>query len=80
MGGALIHASIHLGPLDAWLDAPPDCLINFRPLYYLTEYHLSVRVCSQLDLLFVHKNICVAIGACLRIQEQQFGGTVLPHL
>jgi hypothetical protein len=75
MGGALIHVSLDLGPLQAWLDAQFDCLINFHPLHYVAEFSVSVGVSFNIDILFIHIHISASIGAFLVIQGPEFGGT-----
>ncbi|KAF1834718.1 hypothetical protein BDW02DRAFT_597979 [Decorospora gaudefroyi] len=74
MGGALIHANLHLGPLKAWLDATFDCLINFHPLHYRADFHVSVGVSYNLDVLFVHIHVGCTVGAFLMVQGPEFGG------
>ncbi|KAF4343949.1 hypothetical protein FBEOM_2106 [Fusarium beomiforme] len=75
MGGALIHVSLDLGPLQAWLDAQFDCLINFHPLHYMAQFSVSVGVSFNIDILFIHIHIGASIGAVLVIQGPEFGGT-----
>ncbi|RKK90894.1 hypothetical protein BFJ71_g11251 [Fusarium oxysporum] len=75
MGGALIHVSLDLGPLQAWLDAQFDCLINFHPLHYVAQFNVSVGVSFNIDILFIHIHISASIGAFLVIQGPEFGGT-----
>jgi hypothetical protein len=75
MGGALIHVSLDLGPLQAWLDAQFDCLINFHPLHYTASFSISVGVSFNIDILFIHIHISASVGAWVVIQGPQFGGT-----
>ncbi|KAH6981578.1 hypothetical protein BKA56DRAFT_615696 [Ilyonectria sp. MPI-CAGE-AT-0026] len=75
MGGALIHASLDLGPLRARFDAQLDCLINFHPLYEMAELRVSVGVSFTIDILFIHIHISASIGADLVVQGPEFGGT-----
>jgi hypothetical protein len=74
MGGALIHASLSLGPITAWLDAGFDCLINFHPLFYMADFHVAIGVNFDIDFWFIHIHISCSVGAWLSIQGPQFGG------
>lgn len=74
MGGALIHVSLSLGPISAWLDAGFDCLINFHPLHYMADFEISIGVTFDMDFLFVHIHISCSVGASLSVQGPDFGG------
>jgi hypothetical protein len=74
MGGALIHASLSIGPIDAWLDAAYDALINFHPLHYVADFSVSIGVNFNIDFWFVHIHISCSVGASLHIQGPEFGG------
>lgn len=75
MGGAMIHASLSLGPLNAWLDATFDALIQYHPLHYTVDFQVSIGVEVDIDVLFVHIHISAHIGAQLHIEGPEFGGT-----
>lgn len=34
MGGAMLHVSLGVGPVSAYMDASFDALINFQPFHY----------------------------------------------
>lgn len=74
MGGALIHASLSIGPVDAWLDAAFDALINFHPLHYEADFRVSIGVSFNIDFWFVHIHISCSVGADLHIEGPEFGG------
>lgn len=74
MGGALIRVTLRVGPVRAWLDAGFDCLINFHPLHYRADFHVSIGVAFDMDFWFVHIHISCSVGAWLSIQGPQFGG------
>ena len=75
MGGASIRASLSVGPVDAWLDAAFDALINFHPLHYEVGFHVSVGVDCHIDFWFVHIHVTASVGAYLVIQGPEFGGS-----
>jgi hypothetical protein len=75
MGGVLIHVTLHIGPISAWLDAGFDALVQFHPLHYLVEFHIAVGVEFKAHVWFVHIHITATVGAWLEIQGPQFGGT-----
>jgi hypothetical protein len=74
MAGALIHVSLNVGPVSAYLDATFDALINFHPLHYIVEFSISVGVECDIDILFIHIHISVHIGAELHIEGPSFHG------
>lgn len=74
MAGALIHVSLSVGPVSAYLDATFDALINFHPLHYIVEFSISVGVECQIDIWFIHIHVSVHIGADLHIEGPEFGG------
>ena len=75
MGGAMIHVTLSVGPVSAWLDAGFDVLVNFHPLHYLAEFHIAVGVSFDADVWFVHIHISATVGAWLEVQGPSFGGT-----
>jgi hypothetical protein len=75
MAGALIHVSLSVGPVSAYLDATFDALINFHPLHYIVEFSISVGVECDIDIWFIHIHISVHIGAELHIEGPSFHGT-----
>jgi hypothetical protein len=70
----MIHVSLNIGPVSAWLDASFDCLINFHPLHYEADFSISIGVTFDLDLLFIHIHISCSVGAWLTVQGPEFGG------
>jgi hypothetical protein len=81
MAGALIHVTLSVGPVSAYLDATFDALINFHPLHYIVEFSISVGVECDIDIWFIHIHISVHIGADLHIEGPSFRGVaqyVLP--
>jgi len=74
MGGALIHASVSIGPVKAWLDAAFDALMNFHPLHYEADFSVTVGVIFNADVWFVHTHISASVGAKLHIEGPEFGG------
>ncbi|KAM7207809.1 hypothetical protein V8F20_001851 [Naviculisporaceae sp. PSN 640] len=74
MAGALIHISLSVGPVSAYLDASFDALINFHPFHYVVEFSVSVGVECDIDILFIHIHISIHIGADLHIEGPEFGG------
>jgi hypothetical protein len=74
MGGALIHVTLSVGPVSAWLDAGFDALVQFHPLHYNVDFHVSVGVAFDADVWFVHIHISCSVGAWLEIQGPEFGG------
>jgi hypothetical protein len=74
MGGALLHVSLGFGPIEAWLDASMDALINFHPLHYIADFSVSVGVSFNIDILFIHIHISASVGADLHIEGPEFGG------
>jgi hypothetical protein len=75
MGGAMIHASLVFGPIEAWLDASFDALINFHPLHYTADCQISVGVALNLDIGLIQIHIRIYIGAGLHLEGPEFGGT-----
>ena len=75
MGGALIHVTLTIGPIQAWLDAGFDALVQFHPLHYLVNFYVDVGVSFNADVWFVHIHISATVGANLEVQGPQFGGT-----
>lgn len=75
MGGATLRVTLSVGPISAWLDASFDCLINFHPLHYRADFHVSVGVAFDADILFIHIHIECHVGAWLTVQGPDFGGT-----
>jgi hypothetical protein len=74
MAGALIHVSLSVGPVSAYLDASFDALINFHPFHYIVEFSVSVGVECSIDIWFIHIHISAHIGADLQIRGPEFGG------
>jgi len=74
MGGAMIHASLSVGIVDAWLDTAFDALVNFHPLHYITDFKVSVGVKCTIDVWFVHVHISAHIGATLHLEGPELGG------
>ncbi|KAI1610919.1 hypothetical protein EDD36DRAFT_306992 [Exophiala viscosa] len=74
MGGSMLHASMSLGPIQAWLDTAFDALINFHPLHYNVSFSVSIGVSFNIDFWFVHIHIGATVGAHLQIQGPQLGG------
>ncbi|KAK4212056.1 hypothetical protein QBC37DRAFT_288866 [Rhypophila decipiens] len=74
MAGALIHVSLSVGPVSAYLDASFDALINFHPFHYIVEFSVSIGVECDIDILFIHIHISIHIGADLHIEGPEFGG------
>jgi len=74
MAGASFHASLSVGPVKAYLDAGFDSLINFHPLHYVADMHVSVGVRYDMDVWFIHTHIETHVGAELHIEGPEFGG------
>jgi len=74
MGGAMLHVSLDIGPVSAYLDASFDALINLNPLHYIADMRISVGVTCDIHILFIHIHISVSIGADLHIEGPEFGG------
>ncbi|MCJ1402453.1 hypothetical protein MMC11_005673 [Xylographa trunciseda] len=74
MGGALIHVSLDVGPVSAYLDASFDALINFHPLHYTADFRVSIGVTFDADVWFIHIHISASVGADLHIEGPEFGG------
>ena len=74
MGGAMIHVSLDVGPVSAHLDASFDALINFHPIHYMIDVHVSVGVSCNVDIGLIHIHISISIGADLHIEGPEFGG------
>ena len=74
MAGALIHVSLSVGPVSAYLDASFDALINFHPFHYIVEFSVSIGVECDIDIWFIHIHISIHIGAELHIEGPEFGG------
>lgn len=75
MAGGLLHASLKLGVLQAFLDAYADFLINYRPFTFTAGGGVSVGVRFTLDLWFVTIRISVEIGATLVLEGPPVSGT-----
>lgn len=76
MGGGRLHASLSLGPLQAFFDAFVDFLINYNPFHFSALGKISVGVRFTLDLWLVTIRINVEIGAMLAIEGPPMAGTV----
>jgi hypothetical protein len=50
----MLHASLSVGPVEAYFDASFDAMINFYPVHYQVDVRLSVGVSFNLDILFIH--------------------------
>ncbi len=50
----MIHVSLAFGPIEAYLDATFDALINFSPLHYTVDLSVSIGVTFDMQFLFVH--------------------------
>jgi hypothetical protein len=74
MGGAMMHASLAFGPIEAWLDYSFDALVNFHPLHYSVDLAVTIGVNCNIDILFIHIHISAHIGAQLHIEGPEFGG------
>jgi hypothetical protein len=74
MGGAMLKVTLSVGPVSAWLVAGFDCLINFHPLHYQANFHVSIGVECDIDIWFIHIHISVTVGAFLTVQGPEFGG------
>lgn len=74
MGGVRLHATLSLGPLDAYFDAHADFLINFDPFYFIADIGVSVGVKYTLDLWFVSTDISVELHAELHLEGPPFSG------
>ncbi|EXJ70275.1 uncharacterized protein A1O5_06343 [Cladophialophora psammophila CBS 110553] len=74
MLGAMLHASLDVGPVSAYFDALFDAMINFYPVHYRADISISVGVKFQLDFLFVHIHVSCHVGAGLHIEGPDFGG------
>ncbi|KAK6429331.1 hypothetical protein LTR95_014522, partial [Oleoguttula sp. CCFEE 5521] len=74
MGGAMIHVSLSVGIVSAYLDASFDAMILFHPLHYVADLHIAIGVSCDIDILFIHVHISVSIGADLHIEGPEFGG------
>ena len=74
MGGAMIHVSLSVGIVSAWLDAAFDALVNLHPLHYTVDFTISVGVECDIDIWFIHIHISVSVGADLHIEGPEFGG------
>ena len=70
----MLHASLSFGPIEAWLDATFDALIQFHPLHYSVDFSVTVGVRFNLDVLFIHIHISAHVGAQLHIEGPEFGG------
>lgn len=75
MGGALIHVTLGFGPIEAWLDASMDALVNFHPLHYIVDFSVTIGVSFNIDVLFIHIHISASVGAWLHIEGPEFGGS-----
>lgn len=74
MGGAMLHVSLDVGPVSAYLDASFDAIINFHPIHYMVDMRIAVGVSCDINVLFIHIHIHVQIGADLHIEGPEFGG------
>nr|OQO29959.1 hypothetical protein B0A51_02550 [Rachicladosporium sp. CCFEE 5018] len=74
MGGAMIHVSLQVGIVSAYLDASFDALINLHPIHYMADVHVAIGVSCDIDILFITIHISVSIGADLHIEGPEFGG------
>ena len=70
----MIHVSLDVGPVSAYLDAAFDALINFHPIHYMIDAHVSVGVSCNIDMGLITIHISVSIGADLHIEGPEFGG------
>ena len=80
MGGGRLHAAFSAGPIEAWLDAFANFLINYEPFYFTAEAGVAVGVRFNLDLLFVHTHISAEIGATLTLWGPPVAGRVHVNL
>lgn len=76
MGGGLLHASLSLGPLQAFFDAYADFLINYKPFHFIADAGISVGVRYTMDLWLVTLHISVEIGAHIYLQGPPMSGKV----
>lgn len=76
MGGGLLHASLSLGPLQAFFDAYADFLINYKPFHFIADAGISVGVRYTMDLWLVTLHISVDIGAHIYLQGPPMSGKV----
>jgi hypothetical protein len=74
IAGAMIHSSLNVGPVSAYLDVAWDALINFHPLHYVVEFAISVGVECDINVWFIHIHISAHIGADLHIEGPELGG------
>ncbi|KAI8631391.1 hypothetical protein F5Y19DRAFT_423614 [Xylariaceae sp. FL1651] len=74
MAGALIQASLNVGPVKAWFDAGFDSMISFHPLHYEADMHISVGIGYDMDVWFIHTHVEVHVGAELHMEGPEFGG------
>lgn len=74
MAGALIHVTLSVGPVHAWLEASFDALINFHPMHYVVDFRVSIGVAFDLDVWFIHIHISCSVGADLHVEGPEFGG------
>lgn len=70
----MMHASLAFGPIQAWLDATFDALIQFHPLHYSVDFSVAIGVNFNVDFLFIHIHISAHVGAQLHIEGPEFGG------
>jgi hypothetical protein len=70
----MLHASMSVGPISAWLDAAFDALVNFHPLYYIVDFSVSIGVEFHLDIGLIHIHVSASVSAELHIEGPQFGG------
>lgn len=76
MGGGRLHASLKLGPIEAWFDAYADFLINYKPFHFMADGGVSVGVNCKVDLLLTSFTIEVEIGAQLHLEGPPLCGRV----
>jgi hypothetical protein len=86
----MLRASLSVGPVDAYLEASLDAMINFYPVHYRADIRVSVGVEFSLDILFIHiqytrpctavkkqltfHSVSCHVGADLHIEGPEFGG------
>lgn len=76
MGGVHLHATLSLGPLEAYFDAHADFLINYDPFHFTAQIGVTVGVKYTLDVWFVSTHISVELDAQLRLEGPPFSGTL----
>jgi hypothetical protein len=76
MGGGRLHAAFSAGPIEAWLDAFANFLINYKPFHFTSSAGVCVGVRFNIDVLFIHTHISVEIGADLYMWGPPLAGRV----